>query len=260
MQDRLLNYGPWSYEYLADGRLTKRWERITATQYNLTCYDYDLFGALRRVDIGNPSGSTVEDPCTDMTMQSSIHYDIDPVGRRIGRREVVVTGSPVVALVAMASLFACNSWHRSADRVLEPLGPGSYMSVAEGSCTQLEVSRFDGERVILIEADAESESLPALRAEAERGSCVPAQVLGTADPECFTTREVDEDGLEVCSGFAIRGDEMAVVFRHWDYGCDGNVDTTFVHHFVFGELSFTAHHYAPPMDHRVWIVVEPCAL
>jgi RHS repeat-associated protein len=30
-----------------------------------------------------------------MTMQSSIDYDIDPVGRRIGRREVVYAGSPV---------------------------------------------------------------------------------------------------------------------------------------------------------------------
>jgi RHS repeat-associated protein len=95
MQDRLLEYGQWTYEYLADGRLKERWERITTTQYQLTCYDYDLFGALRRVDIGDPSGSTVGDPCTGMTMQSSIDYDIDPVGRRIGRREVVYAGSPV---------------------------------------------------------------------------------------------------------------------------------------------------------------------
>ncbi len=86
---------PWSYEYLADGRLTKRWERISATEDKLTCYDYDLFGALRRVDIGDPSGSTGDDPCTNMTMQRSIHCDIDPVGRRIGRREVVYAGSPV---------------------------------------------------------------------------------------------------------------------------------------------------------------------
>ena len=70
-QDRLLSYGSITYGYTANGELASRTDGADITQYQ-----YDALGALRRVKL--PGGATVE-------------YGIDAQGRRVARGD---PGSP----------------------------------------------------------------------------------------------------------------------------------------------------------------------
>jgi RHS repeat-associated protein len=82
--DRALRYG-----YLADGRLA--WRRNWSND-TLRCYDYDVFGALRRFREGAISASVTESPCSEIDVQTEVAYDIDPAGRRVGRTQRGYTG------------------------------------------------------------------------------------------------------------------------------------------------------------------------
>ncbi len=58
----------------------------------LRCYDYDVFGALRRFREGAISASVTESPCSEIEVQTEVVYDIDPAGRRVGRTQRGYTG------------------------------------------------------------------------------------------------------------------------------------------------------------------------
>jgi RHS repeat-associated protein len=88
-EDRLLRYGSYDYGYLADGRLA--WRRDWSND-TLRCYDYDVFGALRRFREGAISSTATESPCSEIEVQTEVVYDIDPAGRRVGRTQRGYTG------------------------------------------------------------------------------------------------------------------------------------------------------------------------
>ncbi len=88
-EDRLLRYGSYDYGYLADGRL--EWRRDWSN-HTLRCYDYDVFGALRRFREGAISSTATVSPCSEIEVQTEVVYDIDPAGRRVGRTQRGYTG------------------------------------------------------------------------------------------------------------------------------------------------------------------------
>lgn len=66
-QDRMRAYGPWTYEYTANGELTRRTNTVTSSQ---TDYVYDEFGNLRSVTL--PDGRVIA-------------YTDDGFNRRVGK-------------------------------------------------------------------------------------------------------------------------------------------------------------------------------
>ncbi|MDY0001776.1 MAG: hypothetical protein RBU30_10805, partial [Polyangia bacterium] len=71
-QDRLVTYGPFAFQYTANGFLESRTNTASGEE---TTYTYDTLGALRRVDL--PAG---------VNGGGRIEYVIDPRGRRAGRK------------------------------------------------------------------------------------------------------------------------------------------------------------------------------
>jgi RHS repeat-associated protein len=69
-QDRLLAYGPNTYTWTLDGRLTTKTEDLGGGVVEETVYDYDTYGNLREVTL--PTGHR-------------IRYIIDALDRRVGR-------------------------------------------------------------------------------------------------------------------------------------------------------------------------------
>ena len=76
-QDRLLQYGDWTFTYDARGRLLTRTDTTTN---QTTAYDYDTYGALREVTLPDAT---------------SIHYTHDVAGRRIQRWVEDGSGTPL---------------------------------------------------------------------------------------------------------------------------------------------------------------------
>jgi RHS repeat-associated protein len=68
-QDRLLNYGPWVFEYTANGEVETKTNTLTG---DVWLFQYDVLGNL--LTVGLPNGDMVE-------------YLVDGIGRRVGKKK-----------------------------------------------------------------------------------------------------------------------------------------------------------------------------
>jgi hypothetical protein len=89
VRDQLFACGTLGFAYLDDGRLAWRITDSDGLYRPIRCYDYDVFGALRRVRLGSTTVNDPANPCSDaaLNMERSIAYSIDGAGRRVGRVE-----------------------------------------------------------------------------------------------------------------------------------------------------------------------------